>query len=65
MILLGACNSNPRSNLPQTGSFGESFTSDVEVMDVNAFVIADTAMCLPFIKLAALLKNIVREKDVG
>jgi len=51
--------------LPQTGSFGESFTSDVEVMDVNAFVIADTAMCLPFIKLAALLKNIVREKDVG
>lgn len=44
LILLSACNSDPRSNLPQTGMFGETFTADTSVKDVMSFSLQDSSV---------------------
>jgi hypothetical protein len=44
LILLSACNSDPRNNLPQTGMFGETFTPDSSVKDVMNFSLTDSSV---------------------
>lgn len=43
LILLSACNSDPRESLPQTGMFGQAFTPN-EVKDVTSFSLEDSSV---------------------